>query len=369
MSSNVARIKVIGVGGGGGNAVSYMTKSELEGVDFCVLNTDRQALDQFENIENKLALGNALTKGLGAGANPSIGKEAAECDIEQIKSFMEETDLVFITAGLGGGTGTGAAPVVAKCAKELGILTIAVVTKPFPFEGKNRVEIANQGLEDLRKEVDSLIVIPNENLLQYLGANTKLVDAFNEANNVLLKAVRGVSELITKPGLINIDFADLKTVMMNSGYSMMGIGNADGANRATKATKAALNSPLLDNLEVKGAKGLLVNVAASDNITIGDFHAVGDLINSYADPDSTTVIGTTINPELGESIQVTIVATGLLEKENVDIDCVADDEEINVSEIFKEIQTEPKNESSLPGSSKKSSFTSKLKIPGFFKLK
>lgn len=320
MSNNIAKIKVIGVGGGGGNAVAYMANSELNEVEFCILNTDKQAIEQFSNIDHKYSLGGELTKGLGAGADPSVGKKAAESDLDKIADLVDGSNMVFITAGMGGGTGTGAAPVIAECSKEKDILTIAVVTTPFSFEGKKRCNIAECGLSELREHVDSIIIIPNENLLQYLGANTKLTDAFNEANDVLFKAVKGVSELITKPGLINIDFADIKTIMENSGYSMMGIGVGSGANRAKEATDQALKSPLLDNLDVKGAKGLLVNVSASENMSLGDFQAVGDIVESYAGVDATIVIGTTINPALGDEIQVTVVATGLPEKENVNID-------------------------------------------------
>lgn len=365
MSNSGAEIKVIGVGGGGGNAVSYMSNTDLNGVEFCILNTDKQAISEIKNIEQKHSLGGELTKGLGAGADPSIGRKAAESDIDLISEIVEGSNMVFITAGMGGGTGTGAAPVVAKCAKEKGILTIAVVTTPFSFEGKKRLGIAEEGLNELRDNVDSIIVIPNENLLQCLGANTKLTDAFNEANDVLFKAVKGVSELITKPGLINIDFADIRTIMKGSGFSMMGIGSGTGANRAKDATKKALSSPLLDNLDIKGAKGLLVNVSASENMSLGDFQIIGDLIESYAGGDATTVIGTTIDPTLGDEIQVTVVATGLLEKENVDIDSPIStaDNSTDIKSFFAENSTPANN----PINNKKSQEKRGFKIPNWLK--
>lgn len=320
MNNNVAKIRVLGIGGGGSNAVGYMSNSDFQSVEFAIFNTDVQALNNFVNIENKFTLGQNITKGLGAGANPDVGAKATEENIETIANFIDGSNMVFITAGMGGGTGTGGAPVVAKCSKDKDILTIAVVTKPFPFEGRKRLNVAEKGLDELKNNVDSLIVIPNEKLISSLGENAKLIDAFNEANDVLLKAVKGVSDLITKPGLINIDFADIRTVMKNSGYSMMGIGIASGEEKAKMAVEKALTSPLLDNLDIKGAKGLLVNISSGENLSMGDFNIIGNIIDSYADIDSITVIGTTIDEQLNDSIQVTVVATGLNEKEKINIE-------------------------------------------------
>jgi cell division protein FtsZ len=365
MSKNIAEIKVIGVGGGGGNAVAYMSGSDLKEVEFCILNTDKQALDGVPNIELKYAIGGELTKGLGAGADPEIGKQAAEADIGVISEIMEGANMTFITAGMGGGTGTGAAPVIARCSKEKGILTIAVVTTPFSFEGKKRVGVARDGLEELKQNVDSIIVIPNENLLQFLGPTVQLTEAFNQANDVLFKAVKGVSELITKPGLINIDFADIRTIMKDSGYSMMGIGRGNGANRAKDATIEALRSPLLGDIDVKGAKGLLINISASENMSLGDFQTIGDLIESYAGDDATTVVGTTINSSLGDEIQVTVVATGLPKKESVDIDSNAND--VEKLDDIKNLFAEVKKPIIEPSYDDKKNKKGSLIIPGFFK--
>ena len=305
-----AIIKVVGVGGGGGNAVQNMVDSGIEGVDFICANTDAQALEG-SGVTTLLQLGNSLTKGLGAGANPEIGREAALEDRERIKELISGTDMLFITAGMGGGTGTGAAPVVAELARELGILTVAVVTKPFPFEGPKRMQSAEAGIAELAKSVDSLITIPNAKLLTSLGKNITLLDAFKAANNVLLGAVQGIAELITRPGLINVDFADVRTVMNSMGLSMMGTGSASGEERATKAAKAAISSPLLDEVNLNGARGILVNITAGLDMGIHEFEEVGSAIREFASDDATVVVGTVIDPDMTDEIRVTIVVTGL----------------------------------------------------------
>lgn len=311
--SQNAVIKVIGVGGGGGNAVNHMAQSNIEGVDFICANTDAQAL-KHASVKTILQLGSGITKGLGAGANPDVGRQSALEDKERIKEALEGADMVFITAGMGGGTGTGAAPVVAEVAKELGILTVAVVTKPFSFEGGKRMKIANEGIADLAKSVDSLITIPNEKLLAVLGKEMSLLNAFKAANDVLLNATQGIADLITRPGLINVDFADVKTVMANMGVAMMGTGAATGSTRAREAAEAAIKSPLLEDVNLAGAKGILVNITAGQSLSIGEFHEVGDTVRDFADDDATVVVGTVIDMDLGDELRVTVVATGLGEK-------------------------------------------------------
>ena len=305
-----AIIKVVGVGGGGSNAVQHMMSSNIEGVDFICANTDAQALKAC-TVRTALQLGANITKGLGAGANPDIGQKAAIEDRERIQEVLEGADMVFITAGMGGGTGTGGAPVIAQLAREMGILTVAVVTKPFPFEGKKRMEIGMQGIKELGQCVDSLITIPNEKLLIVLGKGASLLDAFKAANDVLLGAVQGIAELITRPGLINVDFADVRTVMSEMGMAMMGTGRAVGDGRAREAAEAAINSPLLENIDLAGAKGLLVNITAGMDISIGEFDEVGNNIKELASDDATVVVGAVIDPEMQGELRVTIVATGL----------------------------------------------------------
>ncbi|HYN76889.1 MAG TPA: cell division protein FtsZ [Lamprocystis sp. (in: g-proteobacteria)] len=308
--SQNAVIKVIGVGGGGGNAVNHMVEATIEGVDFICANTDAQALKGLR-VKTILQLGSGITKGLGAGANPEVGKQAALEDRERIAEALAGADMVFITAGMGGGTGTGAAPVVAEVAKELGILTVAVVTKPFPFEGSKRRRIADDGIADLAKHVDSLITIPNEKLLAVLGKEMTLLGAFKSANDVLLNATRGIAELITRPGLINVDFADVKTVMSEMGIAMMGTGAASGENRAREAAEAAISCPLLEDIDLAGAKGILVNITAGMSLTMGEFDEVGNTVRDFADDDATVVLGTVIDPDLEDELRVTVVATGL----------------------------------------------------------
>lgn len=308
--SQSAVIKVIGVGGGGGNAVQHMVNSAIEGVDFVCANTDSQALKN-TNAKTVLQLGSDITKGLGAGSNPVVGREAAIEDRDRIHDVIAGADMLFITAGMGGGTGTGAAPVVAEVAKELGILTVAVVTKPFPFEGTKRMQIANSGIEELAKHVDSLITIPNEKLLTVLGKETNLLDAFKSANDVLHGAVQGIAELITCPGLINVDFADVRTVMSEMGMAMMGSGVSVGTERARESAESAISSPLLEDVNIAGAKGILVNVTASSSLSIGEFEEVGNHIKGLASDNATVVVGTVIDESMSDNFRVTLVATGI----------------------------------------------------------
>jgi cell division protein FtsZ len=309
-SSDEAVIRVIGVGGGGGNAVEHMMNQKIEGVQFVVANTDAQALRK-SSAGTTLQIGKDITKGLGAGANPEVGRASAEEDKEAIRETLRNTDMIFIAAGMGGGTGTGAAPVVAEVAKEEGILTVAVVTKPFPFEGKKRMQYADQGIEQLSRSVDSLITIPNEKLLKVLGKGTSLLDAFAAANNVLLGAVQGIAELITRPGLINVDFADVKTVMSEMGNAMMGTGNASGSDRAEEAAQMAVASPLLEDIDLAGARGVLVNITAGMDMSIEEFEMVGNYIKAYASENATVVVGAVIDPEMSDELRVTVVATGI----------------------------------------------------------
>jgi len=308
--SDNAVIKVVGVGGGGGNAVKHMLESNLDGVEFICANTDSKALIGLDSGIT-LQLGTTVTKGLGAGANPNIGRDSALEDQEKITELLTGADMVFITAGMGGGTGTGAAPVIAKVARELGILTVAVVTKPFPFEGRRRAKVADEGIKELRDNVDSLITVPNERLLPVLGKNISLLKAFGEANNVLLNAVQGITDLIMRPGLINVDFADVQTVMKEMGMAMMGSGSATGEDRARVAAEAAIHNPLLEDINLKGARGVLVNITANDEVGLSEFTEVGNIIEEYASEDATVVIGCAIDPSVGEEMRVTVVATGL----------------------------------------------------------
>jgi len=305
-----AVIKVVGVGGGGGNALQHMVVNNVEGVDFICANTDAQALKNV-SARTVLQLGSAVTKGLGAGANPLIGREAAIEDRERIAEVLQGADMVFITAGMGGGTGTGAAPVVAEVAREMGILTVAVVTKPFPFEGRKRLQIAEEGIRELSQHVDSLITIPNEKLLTVLGKDASLLAAFSKANDVLLGAVQGIADLIMRPGMINVDFADVKTVMSEMGMAMMGTGHASGPNRAREAAEAAIRSPLLEDVNLMGARGILVNITAGPDLSLGEFSEVGSTVEEFASESATVVVGTVIDPEMRDELRVTVVATGL----------------------------------------------------------
>jgi cell division protein FtsZ len=305
-----AVIKVIGVGGGGGNAVAHMIQAGIEGVDFICINTDAQAL-KHSKVKVGLQIGCNITKGLGAGADPEVGRQAAMEDRDRIIEMIEGSDMLFITAGMGGGTGTGAAPVVAQVAKELGILTVAVVTKPFDMEGSKRHGSAERGIAELSKHVDSLITIPNQKLLTVLGGDVTLLDAFKSANQVLQGAVQGIAELITRPGMINVDFADVRTVMAETGMAMMGTGAARGENRAREAAEAAVSSPLLEDVNLQGAHGLLINVTAGMDLRTSEFSVVGDTVKQYASEDANVVVGCVIDPEMREEIRVTVVATGI----------------------------------------------------------
>ncbi|MDF2178427.1 cell division protein FtsZ [Aliiglaciecola sp. CAU 1673] len=308
--SEEAVIKVIGVGGGGGNAVDHMVSHNIEGVEFIAVNTDAQVLRNSKaNIT--LQIGSGVTKGLGAGANPMVGRQAAEEDAETIRQALEGADMVFITAGMGGGTGTGAAPEVARVAKEMGILTVAVVTKPFPFEGRKRIEYAEQGIDELSRYVDSLITIPNEKLLKVMGRGTPLLKAFSAANDVLRGAVQGIAELITRPGLINVDFADVRTVMSEMGMAMMGSGSASGEDRAEEAAEAAIACPLLEDIDLSGARGILVNITAGPDFAIDEFETVGNAVKAFASENATVVVGTVIDMDMQDELRVTVVATGI----------------------------------------------------------
>ncbi|MGB9428974.1 MAG: cell division protein FtsZ [Gammaproteobacteria bacterium] len=305
-----AIIKVIGVGGGGGNAVQHMVASGIEGVDFIAVNTDAQVLKKI-NARTTLQIGSNLTRGLGAGSNPETGKQAALEDRDRLEEVLRGSDMVFITAGMGGGTGTGAAPVVAQVAKELDVLVVAVVTKPFPHEGSKRMKVAEQGLAELAQYVDSLIVIPNEKLSAVLGRDIPMLQAFQSANEVLHGAVRGIADIITRPGLMNLDFADVRTVMAEMGMAMMGTGQASGEGRARQATEAAVTSPLLENVNLQGARGILVNITAGMDLTMGEYEEVMDIAHSYAVEDASIKVGTVLDPSMSNEIRVTVVATGL----------------------------------------------------------
>ena len=308
-NTNTAVIRVIGVGGGGGNAVEHMVASEIEGVEFVCVNTDSQALKNAS--ARSLQLGADVTRGLGAGADPEMGRKAALEDRDSLGDLLQGSDMVFITAGMGGGTGTGASPVIAQIAREMGILTVAVVTKPFPFELKRRMTIAQEGIAELSEHVDSLITIPNEKLLSVLGDRVTLKAAFAAANDVLLGAVQGIAELITRPGMINVDFADVRTVMSEKGRAMMGSGRGTGEDAARAAAETAMRCPLLEDVNLSGARGILVNITASSDLGMHQFHSVGESIGEFASENALVVIGTALDESVGDEIRVTVVATGL----------------------------------------------------------
>ncbi|MGB9679220.1 MAG: cell division protein FtsZ [Thermoanaerobacteraceae bacterium] len=322
-----ANIKVIGVGGGGGNAVNRMVEAGLRGVEFIAINTDKQAL-YMSKAENKIQIGDKLTKGLGAGANPDIGKRAAEENREDIEKIISGADMVFITSGMGGGTGTGAAPVVAEIAKSLGILTVGVVTKPFTFEGRKRMAHAEIGIEELKKNVDALVTIPNDRLLQVVEKKTSMVEAFRLADDVLRQGVQGISDLIAVPGLVNVDFADVKTIMTDTGLAHMGIGIASGENKATEAAKQAVQSPLLET-SIQGSRGILLNIAGGANLSIFDVNEAANYIYETADPDANIIFGAVIDETLEDQMRITVIATGFEKR-----DKVLKDTEKN-KEIFK----------------------------------
>ncbi|QAX81905.1 cell division protein FtsZ [Candidatus Pseudomonas adelgestsugas] len=303
-------IKVIGVGGGGGNAVNHMVKSDIEGVEFICANTDAQALKSI-SAQTILQLGTAVTKGLGAGANSEVGRQAALEDRERIAAVLQGTNMVFITTGMGGGTGTGAAPIIAEVAKEIGILTVAIVTRPFSFEGRKRMQIADEGIRLLSENVDSLITIPNEKLLTILGKDVSLLSAFAKADDVLAGAVRGISDIIKRPGMINVDFADVRTVMSQMGMAMMGTGCASGPNRAREATEAAIRNPLLEDVNLQGAHGILVNITSGPDLSLGEYSDVGSIIDAFSSEHAMVKVGTVIDPDMHDELHVTVVATGL----------------------------------------------------------
>lgn len=333
-----AVIKVVGVGGGGGNAVQHMVTKSVDGVDFVAANTDAQALKSLD-AQTTLQIGSTITKGLGAGANPDVGRAAALEDKDRIAEVLSGADMVFITAGMGGGTGTGAAPIVAETARELDILTVAVVTKPFNFEKRN--DVADNGLKELAQHVDSLITIPNEKLLAVLGERTSMLDAFGAANDVLLGAVQGIADLIIRPGMINVDFADVRTVMSEMGMAMMGTGRASGESRARDAAEAAIRSPLLEDVDLHGARGILVNVTAGPDLSIGEFTEVGNIVEELASPAATVVLGTVIDQDLGEELKVTVVATGLGEMEmpNIVVDNTTKEQALSGQVDYADLDT------------------------------
>ncbi|AEI74868.1 Cell division protein ftsZ [Candidatus Moranella endobia PCVAL] len=316
--TNDAVIKVIGIGGGGSNAVEHMVRQHIEGVCFFAVNTDAQALRQ-TTVSQTIQIGSGITKGLGAGANPEVGRHSAEEDREKLSDAIEGADMVFIAAGMGGGTGTGAAPVVAEVAKDLGILTVAVITKPFHFEGKKRMVLAEQGIDALSKHVDSLITIPNDKLLKVLGRGISLLDAFGAANDVLKGAVQGIAGLITRPGLMNVDFADVRTVMSEMGYAIMGSGGACGEDRAEEAADMAISSPLLEDIDLSGARGVLVNITAGFDLRLEEFETVGNTIRAFASDNATVVIGTSLDTDMNNELRVTVVVTGIGMDNNSDM--------------------------------------------------
>ncbi|MGR5148631.1 cell division protein FtsZ [Photobacterium alginatilyticum] len=345
--SDEAVIKVIGVGGGGGNAVDHMVRESIEGVEFISVNTDAQALRK-SNVSTVIQIGGDITKGLGAGANPQVGRDSALEDREAIKAELQGSDMIFIAAGMGGGTGTGAAPIIAEVAKELGILTVAVVTKPFSFEGKKRMAFAEQGIEELSKHVDSLITIPNEKLLKVLGRGITLLDAFAKANDVLKNAVQGIAELITRPGMINVDFADVRTVMSEMGHAMMGSGVATGDDRAEEAAEMAISSPLLEDIDLAGARGVLVNITAGLDMRLDEFETVGNTVKAFASDNATVVIGTSLDPEMTDELRVTVVATGIGKESKPDITLVTSSKPVQAVAQEKPVAAAPTVEETKP---------------------
>ena len=370
-----AKIKVFGVGGGGGNAVKHMIDQKIEGADFISINTDKQALDNNPSSQ-KLILGENITNGMGAGADPEIGRLAALEDRERLKELIKGADMVFIASGMGGGTGTGASPIVAQVAKELGALTVAIVTKPFSLEGKRKMSLAQEGINQMVEEVDSLITIPNQKLLEVLGKGCTMVDGFKAANDVLAGAVRGISDIIMKPGMINVDFADVKTVMSEKGTAMMGTGSASGPNRAMEAAEQAMGSKLLEDIDLKDAKGILLNITAGENLTIEEFEIVGNCVQQYASEEAIIVPGTVIDEASGDTLTVTVVATGLTskkEKQNATtnkINFLETKRELPLSSASKQIIENPPNIEmlkQLKGNQSKGLEEELLDIPSFMR--
>ena len=350
-----ATIKVIGVGGAGNNAVNRMIEAEIKGVDFIAVNTDKQAL-QISKAKTKIQIGEKITRGLGAGANPDIGAQAAEETKSEVAEALRGADMVFVTAGMGGGTGTGAAPVVAAAAKEMGILTIGVVTKPFTFEGKKRLSQAERGIESLKGKVDTLVVIPNDKLLQIIDRKTSINDAFRMADDVLRQGVQGISDLIAIPGLVNLDFADVKTVMLNQGMAHMGVGRASGENRAEDAAKEAIQSPLLET-SIEGAKGVIINITGGDNLGLHEVNTAAELVQRSVDPEANIIFGTVTDESMGDEIQITVIATGFEDK---DVPMPGIGETLGAKKWEQKIN-------SIPSSSESSSSQNDLDIPSFLR--
>ena len=350
-----ATIKVIGVGGAGNNAVNRMIEAEIKGVDFIAVNTDKQAL-QISKAKTKIQIGEKITRGLGAGANPDIGAQAAEETKSEVAEALRGADMVFVTAGMGGGTGTGAAPVVAAAAKEMGILTIGVVTKPFTFEGKKRLSQAERGIESLKGKVDTLVVIPNDKLLQIVDRKTSIIDAFKMADDVLRQGVQGISDLIAVPGLVNLDFADVKTVMLNQGMAHMGVGRASGENRAEDAAKEAIQSPLLET-SIEGAKGVIINITGGDNLGLHEVNTAAELVQRSVDPEANIIFGTVTDESMGDEIQITVIATGFEDK---DVPMPGIGETLGAKKWEQKIN-------SIPSSSESSSSQNDLDIPSFLR--
>ena len=355
MMDGTATIKVIGVGGAGNNAVNRMIEAEIKGVDFIAVNTDRQAL-QVSKAKTKIQIGEKITRGLGAGANPDVGAQAAEESKSEVAEVLRGADMVFVTAGMGGGTGTGAAPVVAQAAKEMGILTIGVVTKPFTFEGKKRLSQAERGIESLKGKVDTLVVIPNDKLLQIVDRKTSIIEAFKMADDVLRQGVQGISDLIAIPGLVNLDFADVKTIMLNQGMAHMGVGRASGENRAEDAAKEAIQSPLLET-SIEGAKGVIINITGGDNLGLHEVNTAAELVQRSVDPEANIIFGTVTDESMGDEIQITVIATGFEKNEPIS--------SIGVDNIVS--KTWEKKVNSIPSSSETSSSQNDLDIPAFLR--
>ena len=356
MADGTATIKVIGVGGAGTNAVNRMVDSGIRGVEFIAVNTDRQAL-LLSKASSKIQIGEKITRGLGAGANPDIGAQAAEESKAEITEALRGADMVFVTAGMGGGTGTGAAPIVASCAKEMGILTIGVVTKPFTFEGKKRLSQAERGIESLKGKVDTLVVIPNDKLLQIIDRKTSIIEAFKMADDVLRQGVQGISDLIAVPGLVNLDFADVKTIMLNQGMAHMGVGRASGENRAEDAAKEAIQSPLLET-SIEGAKGVIINITGGEDLGLHEVNTAAELVQRSVDPEANIIFGTVTDPSMQDEIQITVIATGFEKNEN-------DISSIGVDNIVS--KTWEKKINSIPSSSDVSSSQNDLDIPSFLR--
>ena len=355
MMDGTATIKVIGVGGAGNNAVNRMIDAGIKGVDFIAVNTDRQAL-QTSKANTKIQIGEKITRGLGAGANPDIGAQSAEESKAEVAEVLRGADMVFVTAGMGGGTGTGAAPVVAQAAKEMGILTIGVVTKPFTFEGKKRLSQAERGIESLKGKVDTLVVIPNDKLLQIIDRKTSIIEAFKMADDILRQGVQGISDLIAIPGLVNLDFADVKTIMLNQGMAHMGVGRASGENRAEDAAKEAIQSPLLET-SIEGAKGVIINITGGEDLGLHEVNTAAELVQRSVDPEANIIFGTVTDPNMTDEIQITVIATGFEKNEPIS--------SIGVDNIVS--KTWEKKINSIPASSETNSSQNDLDIPSFLR--